>query len=97
MALLVTNCKFRLGFSFMQCTHHVIRDSADTANYLKFVKALREKLDAKYTSVHKLITLAVGTSVFNDASQNPITKLDSDWAKNVDYFYVMVILNFLLY
>lgn len=66
------------------------RNPEDTANFLLFIKALREKLDAKYPSVHKLITLAVGTNVFNDAKQSPIKKLDEGWTKYVDSFYIMV-------
>ncbi|KAI9473935.1 MAG: glycoside hydrolase superfamily [Benjaminiella poitrasii] len=65
------------------------KNPKDTANFLTFVKLLREQLDAKYTKVHKLITVAVGTSPFNDGNQEPIKTLDSGWAKNVDTFYIM--------
>lgn len=71
-------------------TLYTHRDKNDTANYLVFIQELRKALDAKYTSVHKLITVAVGTNPFNDAKQTPITKLDSKWATAVDSFYIMV-------
>jgi chitinase len=57
---------------------------------LKTVQLLRKSLDAKYPKVHKLITLAVGTTPFNDEKQHPIKKLDKAWASAVDSFYVMV-------
>jgi chitinase len=66
------------------------RNSKDTANYLKMVQQLRKSLDVKYPKVHKLITLAVGTSPFNDEKQRPIKKLNKSWASAVDSFYVMV-------
>lgn len=66
------------------------RNPKDTANYLVFIQALRKALDAKYSKVHKLITLAVGTNPFNDENQNPTKSLDSGWAKAVDSFYLMV-------
>ena len=65
------------------------RNPKDTANYLLFVQALRKALDAKYTKVHKLITLAVGTSPFNDEKQTPMKSLDQGWSKSVDSFYIM--------
>ncbi|KAG2192675.1 hypothetical protein INT46_006826, partial [Mucor plumbeus] len=65
------------------------KNKNDTANYLVFIQELRKALDAKYTSVHKLITVAVGTNPFNDVKQKPITKLDSKWATAVDSFYIM--------
>lgn len=67
------------------------RDKDDTANYLVFIQELRRVLDTKYKSIHKLITVAVGTNPFNDAKQTPIAKLDSSWASAVDSFYIMVI------
>lgn len=66
------------------------RNPKDTANYLVFIEALRKALDDKYTNIHKLITLAVGTSPFNDEKQTPIKSLPSGWAKAVDSFYLMV-------
>ncbi|KAG1082132.1 hypothetical protein G6F42_022691 [Rhizopus arrhizus] len=65
------------------------KDKDDTANYLVFIQELRRVLDTKYKSIHKLITVAVGTNPFNDAKQTPITKLDSSWASAVDSFYIM--------
>ncbi|KAI7894397.1 glycoside hydrolase [Mucor mucedo] len=66
-----------------------IKNPKDTANYLVFVTALRKALDDKYTNVHKLLTLAVGTNPFNDEKQTPIKSLESGWAKAVDSFYLM--------
>ncbi|KAI8063346.1 glycoside hydrolase superfamily [Gilbertella persicaria] len=61
----------------------------DTANYLLFIKHLRKELDAKYPKIHKIITLAVTTRPFNDEKGHSIKKLDQDWSKTVDTFYVM--------
>ncbi|CAO3623096.1 unnamed protein product [Mucor fragilis] len=65
------------------------KDKNDTANYLVFIQELRKALDAKYSSIHKLITVAVGTNPFNDAKQTPMAKLDKNWASAVDSFYIM--------
>jgi chitinase len=66
------------------------KNAKDTANYLAFVKELRAALNKKFTPVYKLITIAVGTGVFNDEHQTPIKSLDTDWAKFVDFYYLMV-------
>lgn len=65
-----------------------IRNAHDTANYLQFVQLLRKKLESKFKA-HKLITAAVATAPFNDASGNPSKKLPG-WAAALDYFYIMV-------
>jgi chitinase len=64
------------------------RNADDTANFLSFVQLLRKKLKANFKS-HKLITAAVSTSPFNDASGNPSSRLPG-WAEAMDYFYIMV-------
>ncbi|KAI8391324.1 glycoside hydrolase [Radiomyces spectabilis] len=61
----------------------------DTENLLKFFKVLREKLDKKYPKQRKLITAAVGATVFNDMNQEPSKWLDRGFAKHVDAFAVM--------
>ncbi|KAI7907571.1 glycoside hydrolase superfamily [Cokeromyces recurvatus] len=66
------------------------KDPNDTANFLTFIKLLREMLDKKYKKVHKLITAAVSTSPFNNGKQEPIKHLDKAWSANVDFFYIMV-------
>ncbi|CAO3693881.1 unnamed protein product [Umbelopsis ramanniana] len=58
------------------------RSSKDTANYLTFLKTLRQGLGSK------LITLATGTSPFNDNNGNP-SKNVASFAKVVDSFLVM--------
>ncbi|KAG2188217.1 hypothetical protein INT44_000969 [Umbelopsis vinacea] len=62
-------------------------DAHDTANFLSFVQLLRKKLQANFKSA-KLITAAVSTSPFNDASGNPSSRLPG-WAAAMDYFYIM--------
>lgn len=61
-------------------------DKADTANFLSFLKTLRQTLKSKKT----LITAAVGTAPFNDENQQPSTKLDPEWAAATDGIYIMV-------
>ncbi|GAB5587422.1 hypothetical protein Unana1_02322 [Umbelopsis nana] len=63
------------------------KNAHDTANYLQFVQLLRKKLESKFKA-HKLITAAVATAPFNDASGNPSKKLPG-WAAALDYFYIM--------
>lgn len=46
-------------------------------------------MDSKYTKVHKLITLAVGTNPFNDEHQQPLKTLNKGWSTAVDSFYIM--------
>ncbi|GAA5811790.1 hypothetical protein MFLAVUS_005233 [Mucor flavus] len=66
-----------------------LRNPKDTANYLTFVQELRKALDDKYKNIKKVITLAVGTSTFNDENQNPTSNFDKGWSDTVDYFYIM--------
>ncbi|KAH8547829.1 glycoside hydrolase superfamily [Umbelopsis sp. PMI_123] len=63
------------------------KNAHDTANFLSFVQILRKKLQSNFKSA-KLITAAVATSPFNDASGNPSTRLPG-WADALDYFYIM--------
>ncbi|KAI8889545.1 glycoside hydrolase family 18 protein [Backusella circina FSU 941] len=65
------------------------KNAKDTENYLIFVQSLRSSLDKKYPKVHKLITLATGTSPFNDEKQQPSTSLNKGWSEAVDSFYIM--------
>jgi chitinase len=69
-------------------SYPLIRNAHDTANYLQFIQLLRKKLQSKFKS-HKLITAAVATAPFNDASGSPSKKLPG-WAAALDYFYIMV-------
>lgn len=55
------------------------------------MQSLRSSLNKKYPKVHKLITIATGTSPFNDEKQQPSTSLNKGWSKAVDSFYIMVI------
>jgi hypothetical protein len=55
------------------------RSSKDTANYLAFLKTLRQGLGSK------LITLATGTSPFNDNNGNP-SKNVASFAKVIKVF-----------
>lgn len=92
MEFLVTQSNIRVQYcNIWQLTLNHNRDKNDTANYLVFIQELRKALDAKYSSIHKLITVAVGTNPFNDAKQTPMAKLDKNWASAVDSFYIMVI------
>ncbi|KAI8091858.1 glycoside hydrolase [Thamnidium elegans] len=65
------------------------RNPEDTDNFLKLIKLLREMLEKKYPSEHKLITAAVSANVFLDQDRKVITNLERGWATYMDAFYIM--------
>ncbi|ORZ02617.1 glycoside hydrolase [Syncephalastrum racemosum] len=60
----------------------------DSANLLKFLQLLRQKLRAA-SSTHKRLSVATAVTPFNDASGQPSKHLDSAWATVLDAVQIM--------